>query len=121
MRFPDSEAMVVTFLRSHVTVPVSTKVPSPRPDTFVRIWRNGGSASNRVLESPQFTVDCYGLSTVQASELAADCREAFLHKSSEMTLVRGVTETVGPYSVPDTAAEQERYRFSIQLRVRAAR
>lgn len=121
MRFPDSEAMVVTFLRSHVTVPVSTKVPNPRPDSFVRVWRNGGSASNRVLESPQFTVDAYGLSTVQASSLAADCRHAFLNNYTEMPLVRGVRETVGPYSVPDTDADGERYRFSIQMQVRAAR
>lgn len=121
MSFVDSEAMVVAFLKTVVSVPVSTKVPNPRPAEFVRVWRNGGSASNRVLDTPQFTVDAYSTSTTSASALAAQCREAFLHEYTQMPLVRGVTETAGPYSVPDTAADEERYRFTVQLRVRAAR
>jgi hypothetical protein len=119
--FADAEAMVVAFLKAHVAAPVSTRVPNPRPASFVRVWRNGGSASNRVLETPQFTVDAYGTSTVTASDLSAQCREAFFNDYTEMPLVRGVEEAVGPYSVPDTDAGAERYRFTVQLRVRARR
>lgn len=120
-RFVDVEAMVIAFLRDRVTVPVSTRIPNPRPTSFVRAWRNGGSATNRVLEAPQITIDAYGLSTVDASDLANACRHALLHEYTSMPLVRGVTESVGPYSVPDTGAGVERYRFSMILRVRAAR
>ena len=80
MRFPDVEAMVLTFLRGRVESPMATTVPSPRPDPFVRLWRNGGPAVNRVLERAQVTVEAWSADSVTASEIASACREALLNE-----------------------------------------
>lgn len=121
MKFPDVEAMVLTFLADRVDAPVQTSVPDDRPDRFVRLWRNGGTSSNRVIDRPQVTVEAWSLDSVDASELAEACRSALLHHASEMSLVRGASEVSGPYSVSDEATESPRYRFTVALTVRATR
>lgn len=122
MRFPDVEAMVRGFLSMKVApVKVHTKVPAARPETFVRAWRTGGAATNRVLEQPLVTVQAWAPNTVAASELARQCREAILNDYTLMPLVRGVEEVTGPYYDPDLSTGIDRYSLTIQLSVRAAR
>lgn len=121
MRFPDVDSMVRSFLLSRVTVPVHVSVPRNRPASFVVARRNGGGASNRVVDSPTVTVDCWASSSVEAAELAEDCRSAFHDSYAAMPLVRGVDEITGPYSTPDPDSGSPRYRFSVRLSVRAAR
>ena len=121
MRVPDVDGMVRSFLMGHVSVPVHVSVPKDRPVSFVVARRNGGFAVNRILDSPNVTVDCWAPSGVEAAELAEDCRSAFLHEYAGMPLVRGVSEVSGPYSVPDVESGSPRYRFTVQLSVRAAR
>lgn len=121
MRFADIEALIVPFIKSHVDpVKVSSKVPSPRPATFVRAWANGGAAINRVLEDVQITVDVWAPTQPGASELAGVIRTAFLNDAqAAMPLVRAVSEVTRPYSQPDETSE--RYRATYSLRVRATR
>ena len=122
MRFPDVDAMVRTFLMGRVApMKVYVTVPATRPAEFIVARRNGGAASNRVLDVPTVTVDVWAGSSVRAAELAETARGAFLHHDTDMPLVRGVEEVTGPYSVPDDASESARYRFSMRLRVRAHR
>lgn len=121
MRFPDVDSMVRAFLLPRVTVPVHVSVPKDRPDSFIRAWRNGGAASNRVLDNAAVTVEAWAKSSVAASELAEDVRGMFHHEYTSMPLVRGVEEISGPYSTPDPESGSARYRFSVRLRVRAAR
>lgn len=122
MRFPDVEAMVREFLAMKVApVKVHTKVPATRPAMFVRVWRTGGAASNRVLDQPLVTVQAWAPDSVAASELAGDCREAILNDYTLMPLVRGVEEVTGPYFDPDPSTGIDRYSLTFQLSVRAAR
>lgn len=122
MRFPDADSMVRSFLLSHMApTPVHVSVPGTRPVEFIVARRNGGAASNRVLDNPTVTVDVWAKSSVRAAELAEVARGAFLHHYTDMPLVRGVEEVSGPYSVPDEASGSARYRFSMRLRVRAHR
>lgn len=119
MRFPDSEVLAVGLLKATVApVRVLTKVPATRPAEFVRVWRTGGAAANRVLDQPMITVQAWG---PNADALARKCREAFLSNSSLMPLVRGVEEVTGPYQDPDPATNSDRVTFTVQLQVRAAR
>lgn len=121
MRFPDVDAMVLAFLEDRVTQPIHTTVPEDRPATFVRAWRNGGAAINRVLETATVTVDAWAPDSVEAHDLASDLRHLFLNEYNAMPLVRRVDEISGPYSIPDPESGSPRYRFSVSLTVRAHR
>ncbi|MDF2578438.1 MAG: hypothetical protein K0S49_17 [Microbacterium sp.] len=122
MSFVDAEAMVLAFLTDALDgVPVHTTVPDARPAKFVRMWRNGGAAVNRVVDRPQITVEAWSADSADAAELANHCRDLLLGSSAAMPLVRGVTEITGPYSAPDEATETPRYRFTVALTVRAKR
>ncbi len=119
MRFPDSEAMLVQFLAMKVhPLHVGTKVPRSRPAEFVRVWRTGGAAPNRVLDQPTLTIQAWG---PNAFEIVRVCREAVLNDYSLMPLVRGVEELTGPYFDPDPGSNEDRYSCNFQLRVRAKR
>lgn len=122
MTLVDAEAIVVDFLSSKMQgVRVGTKMPNPRPTQFVRVWRSGGFAPNRILDVPHITVIASGASTVEASQLAALARGALLNDHVEMALVRGVEEVGGPYYDPDPSAGVDRYTFTVALRIRARR
>lgn len=121
VEFPDVEAMIGSFLRSRLPVPVSTKVPNPRPARFIRAWRTGGSAADRVVERAQVTVTCAAASSVQASDDARAARSALLNDYSSMPLVRGVEEVAGPYYDPDPDTNGDRYSMTFRLTVRGKR
>lgn len=121
MSLPDVESMAVTFLRDKTGGKVGTLVPNPRPVEFVRVWRSGGSAVNRVLDAAHLTVTAWAASTTAASDLARACRDAFLADYTSMPLVRGVEEVGGPYYSPDPDTGSPRYTFTVRLMVRAHR
>jgi len=122
MRFADAESLVLAFLSPVVTpVKVGTLVPATLPDKFVRVFRTGGAASNRVVERAQITVQVWAKDTVTASDLATDCRMHLLEHYILMPLVRGVTEIGGLYFNPDTGTGMPRFQFTVELLVRAAR
>lgn len=121
MRFPDIEADVIAFLETRVDVPVTLAVPADRPDSFLRVWRNGGFARNRIVDVANITVEAWAADDAAASELARQAREALLSDYTAMPLVRGVAEVVGPYFTPDPDSETPRYRFTEALTVRASR
>lgn len=121
MTFPDVEAMVIDFLNTRIVPPVSGKVPTPRPVKFVRAWRTGGAAVNRILERPTITIQGWAEDDAEAAALTRECREFLLNQYTLMPLVRGVEEVTGPYFDPDPDTGIDRYSCSIQLSVRAAR
>lgn len=113
-RFPDAEAEAVAFLNPIAGVPVGTRVPNPRPDSFVRVWRTGGTAT-RILDRPILTVQAWGKSendTVAPSELAQKCRDAYLARNPQV-------EASGPYYDPDPTTGIARYTFNVQPNIRA--
>lgn len=122
MSLPDVEAMVVDFLKP-VTAPakVASLVPDPRPATFVRAFRSGGAAVNRILENAQITVEAEAGNRDDAFDLASACREHFQHHYTLMPLVRGVSETGGLYFAPDPDTNIPRFRFTVNLLVRSSR
>ena len=122
MRFVDVEALVIPFIKQVVgsTIPVATKVPNPRPGTFVRAWLNGGAEDNPILEQVNITVDVWAPSQPAASRISNDIRNAMLWDARKsMPLVRGVSTLSRPMTTPDETSE--RYRATYSLRVRATR
>ena len=120
--FADVDAMVVAFLDGIVSPDVAVLVPDPVPGEFLHVRRVGGGAANRVLDLATVTVTAWGekrTSTVQASALAGQARDALLSLYTVMPLVRGVSELTAPYFDPDPDTGRARYTFTHRLSVRA--
>ncbi|WP_341258218.1 hypothetical protein [Gordonia malaquae] len=66
-------AVVRAVLDQSMAVPVSTKVPSPRPSQFIRIVRVGG-ARDRSVDHALIVVECWAPNSVTAEQdaLAVD-------------------------------------------------
>ena len=118
MRFEDAELLLIEFLRSHTSLRVVSLVPGERPESFVRVWRTGGSAVNRVLDNPTLTVQVWG---PDCWDVAGQLRDAIHHNGSQIRLLRGVEEVSGPYEDPDPATGESRVSFTIQALIRATR
>jgi hypothetical protein len=120
---PDAEALVGTYLRANLGgVPVSSKVPDPRPAEFVKAWRTGGAARNRVYGDAQITVECWAASKGRASEIARTAQAYILNAAaaegiSECRSVEGGSL----YYDPDPDGRAERYSFTCFLSLRAPR
>ena len=122
MGFADIEAVLLAFFGTRMPgVRFEVDVPADRPAEFVLLRRNGGPAANRVVDRPLITVDAWAASSARAAELVELVRGVFLGEGTTIPRVRGVTEISGPYNNPDDESGSPRYRFSVQLTVRAVR
>lgn len=117
--FADAEALVKQFLDNQAGVPVRTKVPAQRPAEFVRVWRTGGAAVNRVIDRPIITVQAWAADDARAFEIANKCRDLLLNGYAGITLARFAQEVTGLYYDPDPDTGIDRYTFAHQLNVRA--
>jgi hypothetical protein len=119
--FPDVEALLVRVLPERVGVDVSTKVPNPRPASFVRVKRVGGSRPNRVTDSAIVVVECWAADDVAASDLGRLTEAhvfALAQTSHDGDFVRRVREVGGLQSFPDPVSESPRYQFTVSLDTR---
>lgn len=122
MSFPDPIKLLLALLaRLTPDTPVVVRVPEDRPREFVRIWRNGGPASSRIVDRPMVTVDVWAETEERAAHLADELRHAALRILPQDPHVRRVTEITGPYDNPDPESGTPRVRFSIQITTRARR
>lgn len=102
-------------------VPFVTEVPASRPAEFVRIWRNGGQAQNRVVDLPFVSVETWAATASRADDISDAVRHVLLHDAPGLGRIRGATEIAGPYEIPDPDSGTPRVRFTVQLTVRATR
>lgn len=120
--FPDVEALAVTYLTGRLSgVPVSTRVPHPRPAKFVRVSRVGGTSPNRVTDAALVIVKCWAATEPEAADLARTVRAyvgAMAQTSVGSDYVRRIREVAGPQAFPDPASESPRYQFTVQIDTR---
>jgi hypothetical protein len=103
----DAEADLVTALSS-LSVPVSTKVPNPRPASFIRVTRAGGGRQNIIQERPLLIVECWAGGDVSAFELA---QQAW----STLDDLYGLgADLSSPVWFPDVESGSPRYQFTAQ-------
>lgn len=119
--FVDAASLAIAYLSPLLTPGLDAhgSVPNERPARFVRVWRTGGAAVNRVLDSPILTFQAWGIDEPDAWEIANRARDYMFAGYTAMPLVRGVEEVSGPYYDPDPDSDSERVTFSHRLRVRA--
>jgi len=121
--FPDIEAICGPHLESElasrsIVARVGTKIPSPRPDRFVKVTRTGGAQKNIKVDSPQVTFECWDADEPSASNLARVSRALVGAMSGQIiggATIIGCTEFSGPKSFPDPDTSQSRYQFSVYL------
>lgn len=119
--FPDVEAALVERFSALLGVPASTRVPNPRPDSFVRVSRVGGARRDLVTDQPLVVVECWASKEGLASDLGRRAL-AFVYTLEGADVaggsIRRVREVGGLQSFPDPISESPRYQFTVQIDTR---
>lgn len=119
--FPDAVDVVIAALDADLPEPVRSRIPNPRPDTFVLVRRTGGPKRNVVTDGAQVTVESWALTDEAAADLAQEAREILNDLPGQIiggVPVYRVDEATGPADLPDPLSSQPRYTqtFSVALR-----
>jgi hypothetical protein len=120
--YPDVVALVVDYLTPLVDpTPVVSRVPNPRPATFVQVRRVGGSAIT-VRDQARLDVFTWGADDTTAHDLCMQVR-TLLHALAGTTTLGptcyGVDEFTGPRSLDDGVSGQPRWWMTLTITVRA--
>jgi len=125
--FPDSVALVLDQLSVQLegvlgrAVPTGNRVPSPRPDEFVRVRRQGGARKTYVSEEALLEIEAWGLDVAAAEDIAQATRAVLFGMKGETfngIPVYEVNDAGGPAEVADPLSDQPRHTFSIAIHVR---
>ncbi|MFJ1640814.1 hypothetical protein [Streptomyces sp. NPDC088256] len=122
---PDAVAVVTGYLRAALKahgkpVPVVSRIPSPRPPSFVQVQRIGGTQQTVVSDRPRLDIHCWGESESAAHDLAALSR-ALLGDISGVrdgVTVYRVAEVGGPMWLPDDQTSAPRFAFAVEIHMR---
>lgn len=114
----DVEKAVVMALDS-LPVSVGTRVPDPRPASFVRVGVVSGGPLATAVEAPVVLVECWAVGSVAAFDLARDAWA--LLTSLEKTFVGDAwvlsVQASRPVNLPDPLTASDRYQFPATVRV----
>ncbi|MER8067193.1 hypothetical protein ABTZ59_02605 [Streptomyces sp. NPDC094034] len=122
---PDAVAVVTGYLRDVLkahgqTVPVVSRIPSPRPSAFVRVQRIGGTQQTPVSDRPRLDIHCWAESESAAHDLAALTRALLgdIPGVRDGVTVYRVSEVGGPMWLPDDQTSTPRYAFAVEIHMR---
>jgi hypothetical protein len=125
--FPDVEQVLCDWLTTALTahgqaVPVSTRIPNPRPAKFVRLIRTGGTVGPvLVLDGPIVAIEAWAATESQAAALLQLTRGLIATLPGQdiggVTFYR-VTEVGGPGNLPDPVSDQARYTYTVSILLR---
>lgn len=113
---------MVSYFKPLVGVPVSTKVPNPRPASFLRPYRIGGVRVNMAQERALFNIEAWGADGVAAFELAQLAWSLLDAADGEFLapgvwLADGSSGLASPVSNDDPDSGQARYQFTANVTV----
>ena len=121
--FPDPIVVARTWL-APLVAPVTVGQKRTRdnaPAEFVQLVRTGGQRAGLVIDGAQITVTCWAATDIRSAELAAIVRAHLGAMTGEVVgavTVYAVTETGGPYSIPDPDSGSPRHTFTVTVNVR---
>lgn len=121
--FPDVEALFVAALPDVLGVAVSTRVPNPRPASFIRVKRAGGGRRNLVTDAALVVVEAWADTEPAAADLAMRASAALFALAQTDTggvWIRRVQEISGPSSFTDPVSGSPRYQLTAQIDTRGA-
>lgn len=122
MRPAPLEQALVAHLRPLLGVPVSTRVPSSRPDRFLLVSRTGGTRSNLGQSRPVILVEAWAKTDGDSWALASDAYNALdALPYQDEPLGTGVyvadCDLADPVNYPDSQSGTPRYQFVATLTV----
>lgn len=119
--FPDAVEIVLEQVAQQLGLPTGTKVPNPRPDSFVLARRTGSSRVTMVTEAVSIAVECWAGSPGDADDLAQRV-SALVHAMQGGTYsnvpIYRVSDVGGPRDQPDELSDQPRSTFTLEVHVR---
>lgn len=124
--FPDAEAVVATAVRAQLVAdgqaaPVGTRVPSPRPASFVVVIRTGGVSPDIVTDGAQLSLEGWAGTASGARALCERVRatvKAMRGGVFSGVPIYAVQEVAGPANLPDPESSHERYTCTLIVRMR---
>lgn len=122
MAFADVVALTIAYLDPIVAVPVSSRVPNPKPDEFIQVRRVGGTSIVPFRESVVLDVWAWAQDEPRAYELANIAREAMWQlRGSDLLGVTSyeVDERLSPRTLDDPETGDPRVWATYVLVVRA--
>lgn len=116
---PDVEKAFIAYLNAALTPPVSSRVPNPRPASFVRVQVIGGDTLAVVIDAPRLLVECWAADQGAAFALA---RQAWARMSETRAAWVGEVWVSSvnlsrPVNFPDPDTTSPRHQFTADLRV----
>lgn len=125
--FADSVALTISHLKTNLPlygwpdVPVRKNVPNPRPASFVRIIRSGGTSRDIVVDEATLIVECWAGNDEDAADLSAITRALItaMHGTviDEVQCYR-VREVSGPVDLPDGLSDHIRQTWMVTVETR---
>ena len=117
----DVEAAVVAYIAPELDGPVSVEAPNPRPATFTRVLRTGGTRIDLFRDRAQITVECWRPTTVEAAAAAGQARALIYGMQNTFQAgvwISQVRDVAGPANLPDNVSRAPRYTFTVMVFVR---
>ena len=109
----DPQAMLMDYLRAHLSCEVVAQVPSKRPASFVLVERTGGRYT-RFADYPDFAVQAWGLSKAEASALAQTVAKLIDDWPAVVSAVAEASvESIYDFTDPDSRSQ----RFQLTVHV----
>lgn len=109
------EQALVAYLATPLGMPVSTRVPEPRPAQFIRVTRAGGAQRNLAQADSRILVECWGTTDALAWD-AAERSWALLNVLDHTTLIDvGRVTLADPVNYPDSLSGSPRYQYIADL------
>lgn len=119
LTYPDPKAALIAYLNTFLDVPVASRVPHERPESFVRVLLAGGEGGvGGLLSDVAFTVEAWdddeSKAQARAQEIRGVLRSAYTMGGYP---VYGYHEWGPPVDLADES-RQWRYTFTFAIRFR---
>lgn len=118
--WPDVTMLATGRLAALMDVPVSARIPRPRPDEFVVLRRVGGPRRSALTDDARLDVQVWAQSDARAVEIAQQARRWLAELPQHLDEVRQFGEDSGPTLIPDAPSDVPRVLLTVVLSVRGA-
>lgn len=118
--WPDVTMLAANHLADLMDVPVTARVPRPRPAEFVVLRRVGGPQRNAVTDDARLDVQVWAPSDARAVAIAQQARRHLAEMPQHVDQVRQFAEDSGPTLIPDAPSDVPRVLLTVLLSVRGA-